>query len=230
MYNHSRNNPVPTILVVDDDQAMRRLVKLNLADLYDVVDTGEPETALALALERKPDVILLDLRMPRYSGFELCQTFSSFSSTQLIPIVVVSGEAGAQTKQFCRQLGAAAYFEKPVDFDALRMRLQNFLEARRRERRSEVRVQLQVALRLSGTDVASEPFQCFTTAVNVGRSSFFCGCSAALAIGADLDVYLVSSEEHFVGKAKTIRSEWNETPFPRYGFRLPVKTGGWVLE
>jgi CheY-like chemotaxis protein len=67
MQNNHRNNAVPTILVVDDDQAMRRLVKLNLADLYDVVDTGEPEAALALALEHKPDVILLDLRMPRYS-------------------------------------------------------------------------------------------------------------------------------------------------------------------
>jgi CheY-like chemotaxis protein len=100
--------------------------------------------ALALALEHKPDIILLDLRMPRYSGYELCQTFSSFSSTQLIPIVVVSGEAGAQTRQFCRQLGAAAYFEKPVDFDALGMRLQNFLKSRRRERRLEVRIQLKV--------------------------------------------------------------------------------------
>jgi len=230
MQNNHRNNAVPTILVVDDDQAMRRLVKLNLADLYDVVDTGEPEAALALALEHKPDIILLDLRMPRYSGLELCQTFSSFSSTQLIPIVAVSGKAGAQNKQFCRQLGAAAYFEKPVDFDALRMRLQNFLETRRRERRSEVRVQLNVALRLSGTDVEGEPFQCFTTTVNVGRSSFSCGCPAALAIGADLDVYLVSSQEQHVGKSKTIRSEWNKTPYPRYGFQLLLKTGGWVPE
>src|SRR5258708_10587657 len=137
-----------TLLVVDDDDAMRGLIRLNLADSYRIVDTGEPEHALALALQHKPDAILLDLRMPKYSGFELCQTFTSFSSTQLIPVLLISGEAGAKTKQFCRDLGAVAYFEKPVDFDALRAQLADFLKTRRKERRSEVRVRLRVPLRL----------------------------------------------------------------------------------
>jgi len=119
-----------TLLVVDDDEAMRRLIRLSLADSYKIVDTGEPEHALALALEHKPDAILLDLRMPKYSGFELCQTFTSFSATQLIPVLVISGEAGDKTKQFCRDLGAVAYFEKPVDFEALR---QAFEDALRRQ-------------------------------------------------------------------------------------------------
>src|SRR5438132_13927248 len=100
-----------TILVVDDDEAMRRVIKLNLDYGYKVFDTGEPEHALALALEHKPDAILLDLRMPRYSGFELCQTFASFNATQLIPVVIVSGEAGARTKELCKDLRAVDYFE-----------------------------------------------------------------------------------------------------------------------
>jgi CheY-like chemotaxis protein len=79
------------ILIVDDDEAIRRLVRLNLTDLYEVFDTGQPEEALALALEHKPDAILLDLRMPGYSGFELCKTLTSFSATQLIPVFVISG-------------------------------------------------------------------------------------------------------------------------------------------
>ena len=99
------------LLVVDDDEALRRLMHLELSDTYEVIDTGEPEAGLALALEHRPDAILLDLRMPKYSGYELCQTFTSFSRTQTIPVVIVSGEAGAQTKEHCKQLGAAAYFE-----------------------------------------------------------------------------------------------------------------------
>ena len=90
------------LLVVDDEVAMRRLIRMNLSDEYEIVDTGEPEHALALALEHKPDAILLDLRMPKYSGFELCQMFTSFGSTQLIPVLVISGEAGSSTKEFCR--------------------------------------------------------------------------------------------------------------------------------
>jgi CheY-like chemotaxis protein len=69
---------MPRILIVDDDEAIRRLVRLNLTDLYEIFDTGQPEEALALALEHKPDAILLDLRMPGYSGFELCKTLTSF--------------------------------------------------------------------------------------------------------------------------------------------------------
>ena len=119
------------ILIVDDDESIRRLVRLNLADLYEIFDTGKPEEALALALEHKPDAILLDLRMPGYSGFELCKTFTSFSATQLIPVFVISGEGGSKTKEFCRDLGAAAYFEKPVNFDALRASLVEALQKRR---------------------------------------------------------------------------------------------------
>src|SRR5580658_10817983 len=112
---------------------MRRLLRLNLGDNYEIVETGEPEHALAIALEQKPDTILLDLRMPKYSGYELCQTFTTFSGTQLIPVFVISGEAGSKTKDFCRGLGVAAYFEKPVNFDDLRGRIQEVLATRRKE-------------------------------------------------------------------------------------------------
>jgi len=61
------------LLVVDDDEALRRLMRLELSDAYEVIDSGEPEQGLALALEHRPDAILLDLRMPKYSGYELLQ-------------------------------------------------------------------------------------------------------------------------------------------------------------
>ena len=218
------------LLVVDDDDAMRKVIRLNLADSYEVIDTGEPEQALALALEHKPDAILLDLRMPKYSGFELCQTFTSLSSTQMIPVLVISGEAGATTKQFCRDLGAVAYFEKPVNFDALRVQLADFLNARRKERRSEVRVRLRVPLRIIGTDDNRETFEIHTTTENVSRSAFFCACAVAMSPGATVEVYLVAAQDSHVGKAEVIRSEWKETAYPRYAFRFTEKVGHWVLD
>src|ERR1700736_1365368 len=125
------------LLIVDDEEAMRRLMRINLADTYQIIDTGSPEQALAMAMQDKPNAILLDLRMPKFSGFELCRTFSSLTSTQLIPIFIVSGEAGAATKALCKELGATAYFEKPIDFDALTTRLASVLQTARPERRSE---------------------------------------------------------------------------------------------
>ena len=77
------------LLIVDDEEAMRRLLRINLADQYEIIDTGNPEQALALAMQDRPNAILLDLRMPKYSGFELCRTFNSLTFTQLIPIIIV---------------------------------------------------------------------------------------------------------------------------------------------
>ncbi len=217
------------ILVVDDDESMRRLIRLNLAAEHEVIDTGQPELALSLALEHKPDAILLDLRMPKYSGFELCRTFTSFSATQLIPVFVISGEAGTKTKDFCRELGARAYFEKPVDFDRLLASVSDCLKSRRVERRGEVRVRLRVPLKLRGTGVNGEAFHTLTTAENVGRNSFICACSFLLAIGSIVEVSLVGSADETVGKAKVIRAEDTGTEYPYYALRFLEPPNNWVL-
>jgi len=220
---------VAKLLVVDDEVAMRRLIRMNLSDEYEIVDTGEPEQALALALEHKPDAILLDLRMPKYSGFELCQMFTSFGSTQLIPVLVISGEAGSTTKEFCRGLGVAGYFEKPVDFAALRLQLAEFLKTRRRERRGESRVNLRVPLKLTGTDAHGKPFVALTTSENIGPSSFLCAANIEIAADSFMEVYLLNGEQR-AGRARVVRSEWLDTQYPRYACRFSEKTGGWVLQ
>ncbi len=148
----------------------------------------------------------------------------------MIPVLVISGEGGAKTKQFCRDLGAVAYFEKPVDFEALRAQLADFLQTRRKERRSEVRVRLRVPLRLTGKDENGKSFEIHTTTENVSRSGFLCACAVAMSQGATVEVYLVSAQDEYVGKAQIIRSEWKETPYPRYGCRFTDKVGHWVLE
>lgn len=218
------------LLIVDDEEAIRRLMRINLADRYEIVDTGNPEQALAMAMEDRPNAILLDLRMPKYSGFELCRTFSTMTATQLIPLIIISGEAGATTKNLCKELGAAAYFEKPVDFDALRARLALLLQSAQPERRSEVRVRLRVMLRLRGTDASDKPFEEVSATENVSRSGFLCGCTAELKKNSIVDVCLSSGTTGFLGKARVIRSEVTGTPYPRYGFRFVEKEGEWILQ
>ena len=218
------------LLVVDDEEPVRRLMRLNLSDSYQIFDTGDPEQALALAMQNKPDAILLDLRMPRFSGFELCRTFSSMTFTQLIPIFIVSGEAGSTTKALCKDLGATAYFEKPIDFDGLRSSLAKVLGAKRAERRGEVRVRLRVPIKLKGKDANGKPFEEETITENVAPSSFLCGCTAVLAKDSLVQAYFKRGGEPLIGSARVIRSEATETPYPRYAFRFTEKTGVWVLQ
>ena len=80
------------VLVVDDDPAIRGLIRTRLQSSYEIIDTGDPEKAFGLALKHKPDAILLDLMMPGYSGFELCQSLHSVSYTSQIPVFIVTGE------------------------------------------------------------------------------------------------------------------------------------------
>ena len=218
------------LLVVDDDDALRRLMRLELSDTYEIIDSGEPEQGLALALEHRPDAILLDLRMPKYSGYELLQTFTSFSRTQMIPVIIVSGEAGGQTKEHCKQLGAAGYFEKPIDFDALRVCLAQNAKPLRTPPRSEVRVRLRIPLKLRGTDSHGKKFSEVAATENVSQSGFLCGCTADLASDSIVDVYLTTSGEDFVGKAKIIHVDSKGAPLRRYGCTFNEKTGPWVLQ
>jgi len=218
------------LLVVDDDQALRRLMHLELSDSYEVIDTGEPEHGLALALEHRPDAILLDLRMPKYSGYELCQTFTSFSRTQTIPVVIVSGEAGAQTKEHCKQLGAAAYFEKPLDFEALKACLRGIVKSSRYVPRSEVRVRLRVTLKLCGNDAQGMEFEEVATTENVSLSGFLCSCAKEIPVGSLVDVRMVSGGGEYVGKAQIMHSDIKAAPLHRYGCLFTEKKGSWVLQ
>jgi DNA-binding response OmpR family regulator len=218
------------LLIVDDEEAMRRLLRINLADRYEIIDTGTPEQALAMALQDKPNAILLDLRMPNFSGYELCRTFKAITSTQLIPIIIISGEAGATTKALCKELGATAYFEKPVDFEALRASLAKVLHTAQPDRRCEVRVHLRVMLKLRGTDINQKPFEEVSATENVSKSGFLCGCTALLNKDSTIEVYLVSGGTKFVGKARVVRSEGSDTPYPRHAFRFVQKDGDWILQ
>jgi DNA-binding response OmpR family regulator len=217
------------LFIIDDEAPMRRLLRINLEDRYKVLDTGDPELALEAVLQSKPNAILLDLRMPNYSGFKLCRTFKSITTTQRIPIIIVSGEAGASTKSYCEELGATAYFEKPIDFQALRDRLEKVLEAAHPERRSEVRITLRVMLSLRGTDINRKPFEEMCATENVSRSTFFCSCKAPLETGSEVAVSRLTGGSKYLGMSRVVRCESRPT-LSRYAFRFDRNDIDWILQ
>jgi len=216
------------LLVVDDDEAIRRLIRLELSDAFEVIGSGEPQEGLALALEHKPAVILLDLRMPKYSGYELLQTFTTFSHTQNIPVIIVSGEGGGQTKSQCKQLGAYDYFEKPIDFESLRACLGQIGKNRRFVPRTEVRVRLRVPLTLRDRKSDGNTIDQETTTENVSLSGFLCTCTADLSLGSVVEVYLSGCGMQHVGRAEVVHMDI-KSELRHCRFRFIGKTGPWVL-
>jgi DNA-binding response OmpR family regulator len=222
---------MPKILIVDDDDSLRNLMKVRLAGTYEVIDTSDPVQALGLALEHKPDAILLDLMMPDTSGFELCQSLHTLSYTSRIPIFIVSGESAVKYKEHVASLGARGFFEKPVNFSDLKQRLSEEIQAQRPERRAHVRVRMRLILKLKGQDEGSRSFEQLTTTENVSAGGFLCNLSVALGKDVLLDVFISSAgQDRYVGKVRPARIEADNTPWQRYGFQFVERSQEWILQ
>jgi DNA-binding response OmpR family regulator len=223
-------SPRRRILLIDDDAAMRRMIRHRLERNHEIIDTGDATEALALALEHKPDCILLDLSMPLFSGLELCQTFCSLSHTRMIPIFVITGQSASDHKEACLNLGAAEFFQKPLDFQRLNDSLAKLPSKEQEVKRGEVRVQLKVALKLAGTQANGTAFELLTSTDNVSVSGFTCRCPMALKENSILEVFQVGAKgERLVGSARLVHTEWAGLPWQICGFVFTSKQGPWIL-
>lgn len=217
------------ILIVDDDPSMLRLLSLNLSDDYSVVTASDPEQVLGLALKHKPAAILLDLMMPKYSGFELCQCLHSLSYTSRTPLFVVTGESAERYKTHCLNLGAREFIEKPVDFELLRTKLEAELQKERTERRAHVRVSLRVILTLTGVNAGGAKIEEMTITDNASAGGFLCTSPLMLPIDSVFEIHIGTSANLMVGRARVVRTESPRTPWQRYAFQFRECTHEWLL-
>jgi DNA-binding response OmpR family regulator len=217
------------LLLIDDDESMRNLLRLHLQATYEITDTADPEYGIVLALQQKPDAILLDLMMPRYSGFEVCQTLSSLSFTQKIPIFIVSGESSARYEGFCKNLGAKGFISKPVDFDRLRKELAAAVEGKSASPRAEPRVRIRAALGLTGVDSSGTPVELNVITESVWARGFRCVCRGELKPGDVVDVYLTAFGAQHIGQASAIRVDAAGTTGQICEFQFAEKPTDWVL-
>jgi len=218
------------ILVVDDDEATRELVKARLKDTYNIVCTADPTEALSLALRLQPQCILLDLLMPTLTGFELCKTLSSLSLTRKTPILVVSGNPASEYRDFCSHLGAKDYFQKPIDFARLRVRIAELVDWNLVEQRRELRINLQVPIELRGLNQYGKAFHEVTSTENVSVTGFRCACTISLRPKMLVEVYLRAGNAKLrVGRAHVVHQLQPGSGAPQYGFHFTQKPVEWLL-
>jgi len=220
---------MPRLLIIDDDDSMRNLLRSRLQGSYEIIDTLDPEEGIVLALQQKPDAILLDLIMPRYSGLEVCQTLSSMSFTRGISIFIVSGESSARYRDFCQNLGAKGFFEKPVDFAKLQKELTAAMGGGHHAGRSVARVRIRVTLKLRGLNSEGINFELISSTERVTSRGFLCGCQANIQEGAIVQVYLSESRQQFVGNAQVVRIDSPGRLSQRCDFQFTEKPTDWVL-
>jgi len=117
-----------TILVVDDDPDIARFVEVNLRSAgYDVSVASDGEEALERAASLRPDLVLLDVMMPRMSGYEVCQKVRENAAWQGIRIVMLSAKGRDIEVSKGLAVGADAYVTKPFSTKDLLARVGEML-------------------------------------------------------------------------------------------------------
>jgi putative two-component system response regulator len=126
--------PRPRILIVDDEPGNVRLLSLLLEEWGhgDLITTSDPTEVPDLFRRERPDLLLLDLMMPVLDGFALLGILGPENQGAVrVPILVLTADVTAATRQRALEEGATDFVTKPFDFDEVRLRVRNLLETRR---------------------------------------------------------------------------------------------------
>ena len=145
---------VPLILVVEDNQESREILEARLvANGYGVITAPDGEAGLHLAREQTPDLILLDILMPKMDGLEVCRRIKGDSSLPFMPIILVTAKADSKDVIAGLKAGGDEYLAKPVDHGALLARVQSMLRIKDlhdtvMEQSNQLKEQLRTATRI----------------------------------------------------------------------------------
>lgn len=117
------------ILIVDDEEFVRQLIQIKLKFYgIETVEAGNGLEAIEKAASEKPDLILLDVMMPKMNGFEACQRLKANPETAHIPIVMLTARGDPSAKERGENAGALEYLTKPFSPQKLAERILEILQ------------------------------------------------------------------------------------------------------
>jgi len=131
----------PRILLADDNADMRDYVRRLLMNRYEVEAVGDGEAALAAARERRFDLVLSDVMMPKLDGFGLLHALRSDDETRTIPVILLSARAGEESRVEGMGAGADDYLVKPFSARELLARVESHVNLQRERKRSEEKLE-----------------------------------------------------------------------------------------
>ena len=130
----------PRILIVDDNETNRDILRSRLGPQgYELLEAADGEEALAAARQQHPDLILLDVMMPKMDGIEACRQLKADASLPFMPVILVTAKSDTKDVVAGLEAGADEYLTKPVDQSALVAAVRSML--RMKELHDQVRAQ-----------------------------------------------------------------------------------------
>ena len=121
------------VLIVDDDPGVRDGMREFLRSRYDVTTAGDGEEALDRVLENSPDLVLLDVKLPRLNGLDVCKRIKENPVTQNIRVIMMSGyDLGYDSGLNALDIGADDYLRKPAQLQEIEARIRTILKQAKR--------------------------------------------------------------------------------------------------
>lgn len=114
------------ILAVDDEESVRKVLHKALDNEFIVIEASDGEDALAKVHKEKPDLILLDLLMPKIDGYTACYEIKHDPELKNIPIIILTALDYALNEKLSRQFGADDYLTKPFGIDELLSKVKEY--------------------------------------------------------------------------------------------------------
>jgi len=125
----SRNGKRPTVVVADDEPDMLRFLNTQLSSQYQVLEAVDGQQAIDKVAQFLPDLVLLDMMMPEKDGLQACRELRERTSTQAIPIVLLTARADEETKLAALSAGASDFLTKPFSTTELHVRIRNLVQS-----------------------------------------------------------------------------------------------------
>ncbi len=119
------------LLIVEDNDDLRKFLGDELADFYDILDARDGKEGLETAIRELPDLIISDIMMPGMNGYELCKQVKMEWQTNHIPVVLLTAKTNKQSLVQAIEFGADAYMGKPFDMLHLKKQIYNLLVNRK---------------------------------------------------------------------------------------------------
>ncbi|MCZ6651802.1 MAG: response regulator [Planctomycetota bacterium] len=109
-----------SVLIVDDDPEILQAIKLAFEDIGAKIETaGDGNAAIDLAINNKPDLVVLDAMLPKRSGFLVLEKLKSAKQENKFRIIMITGNQGTRHKTWAESLGVDDYINKPFSMDTL---------------------------------------------------------------------------------------------------------------
>lgn len=115
------------ILLVDDSETILTLERMILRGAYELVTAKDGREGVAQALALRPDLILLDVMMPKMNGFEALRELRRYGATRAVPVLMVSTKGEEETMETAFSSGCNDYIMKPIDRQELLTKVRSFL-------------------------------------------------------------------------------------------------------